>query len=610
MQTNYDLTEPIKAYNYFLKEAYHNNATTFFDKLVEQNKVDIEENRITVVKIKTQTAKINKAENSLGKKKFLKGFFIFLIVACFIAATIFGVVAYNTKNYWYLFITAGGISGGVGLIFAAKAVGKKIKEMQTALDKLIQEKEVLLREAYSQMKTLNDSYDWNIPSKILTETTPLIQMDEYFDQAKFYNLKKKYGFKENDEPNISSVFVQSGSILGNPFILERNYVSQMVDHTYSGTKTIVWTTVEGFGKNRRVVTHSQTLVAYVTKPAAEYFYETWLVYGNEAAPKLSFSREPSNANKMDEKQIDHFAKDFERDLQKKMEKMPLSDDPFTMMSNAEFEALFNAVNRDDDVEFRLLFTPLAQKNMLELIKSKVPYGDDFYFIKSKGLNYIKSKHAQNDDLDADPSKFVQYDYDFARQNFINYCDNYFTSFYFNLAPLLCIPLYQQHMAFEEIFKGTLDANLTSFETEVMANRFDQSNFKHSLSDTPATLKRHFVKKNGLSDIVNIHAYSYQKVPHTTYVSQFGGDGRSHEIPVNWFEYVPLEQVTPFALQECHTTQKKFLKNISNQGLANFLSRISEQNMLVYSKGLVSLLLKTASPDYDANELNKYLQKDD
>ena len=46
---------------------------------------------------------------------------------------------------------------------------------------------------------------------------------------------------------------------------------------------------------------AQTLTASVTKPRPEYFTETWLVYGNEAAPRLSFSRSPCPASSYDEK---------------------------------------------------------------------------------------------------------------------------------------------------------------------------------------------------------------------------------------------------------------------------------------------------------------------
>lgn len=280
------------------------------------------------------------------------------------------------------------------------------------------------------------------------------------------------------------------------------------------------------------------------------------------------------------------------------------------MANTEFEALFNALDRDNDVEYRLLFTPLAQKNMINLLRSKKPYGDDFYFIKNKQLNYIKSNHMQTANIDGDPERFKGYDYDASRNYFINYIDNYFAAFYFDLAPLISIPLYQQHIAFEEVFKGTVDPNITSFETEVMANKFDQSEFKHPDSDTPAILKREFLIKNGeIGDAVRIHAHSYKAIPHTDFVTKMGGDGLPHQVPVTWYEYVPLERVVPMAVQVCETTQKKFLYNIQNQSLRDFLSRISDKGVIIYQKGLISFLLRNGVSSYDTNELNNYLQQD-
>lgn len=44
--------------------------------------------------------------------------------------------------------------------------------------------------------------------------------------------------------------------------------------------------------------------------------------------------------------------------------------------------------------------------MLDLLKSKVPYGDDFYFYKHKKLNYIISSHSQNFDYNPDMSIFI------------------------------------------------------------------------------------------------------------------------------------------------------------------------------------------------------------
>ena len=609
MKIEYDLTEPVKAYNYFLKDAYHEAVTNFFDGITDENKVDVEANRFTNKQINEVKKKIKEVTGKLNGKKGLKVFLIIMTILFFVGAIITLVVMINNFFWWEILIMVGLIAAGVGFIFLIRNVSKGIKSVQAKLDKLNEKKEELLNEARGQMQNLNDAYDWNLPAKILTDTIPLIQMDQYFDQNKYYYLRQKFGFKDNKETNISTVYIQSGSILGNPFILERNYVSEMVPHVYHGELTIHWTTVVGSGKERHIVHHSQTLHAEVTKPAAEFYYETWLVYGSEAAPRLSFSRQPSNANNMSEKDIEKYTKNFIKDIDKKIKNTKPGQKGITLLANDEFEALFNAMDRDNDVEYRLLFTPLAQKNMLDLIKSKKPYGDDFNFIKQKELNCIKSKHAQNAELDSDPARFRHYDYDYARDYFIKYCDNYFQSFYFDLAPLLCIPLYQQHIAFDAIVKGAGEPNLTSFETEIMANKYDQDCFKHPDSNTPATLKRDFIKKNGVSDIVNVHAYSYKKIPHTEFVSKLGGDGLWHQVPVVWYEYVQLEKVTPFAVQSCQISERQYRTNIQNQALRDFLSRIADKNMVIYSRGLISLLFLRSVQEYNAAELNNYLLKD-
>lgn len=605
----YDLTEPLKAYNYYLKDAIHENATNYFDGLVQKNNIDVEANRFTNQQLAKGRQKIDETKKKLNGKKGLKTFLIVSTILCFVVSVIFIIVLFINFIWWFILLAVGLIAGGVGLIFLIRKINKGIKQVQETLNKYQKQYDDLLAEARLQMQPLNDDYDWNIPAKIISDTIPLIQMDRVFDANKFYYLRNKFGFKENEE-NISSLFVQSGSILGNPFILERNHVREIRNHTYEGRLVIHWTTVVGSGKNRHVVTHTQTLVAHVTKPRPEYFEETWLVYGNEAAPRLSFSRTPSGVEKMNEKQLKKYVEDFYHDLDKKSKNRAYDKKPFTMMSNEEFEALFKATNRDNDVEFRLLFTPLAQKNLLDLIKNAKPYGDDFQFIKNKELNYIKSAHMQKAEIDGDPNRFRNYNHDVARNYFINYCDNFFNAFYFELAPLLCIPLYQQHQAFEEIYKGTVDPNLTSFEAEEMANGFDQKLFKHEDSSTPAILKREFVRRNGNDgDIVNIRAHSYKAVAHTEFVTKIGGDGLPHQVPVIWYEYVPLQKVTPIAVQYCNTTEKKFQYNVKNQALRDFLSRVGEKGAIIYQRGLLSFILRANMSSYSTDELNNYLQKD-
>ena len=58
---------------------------------------------------------------------------------------------------------------------------------------------------------------------------------------------------------------------------------------------------------------------------------------------------------------------------------------FQALANEEFDAQFNALDRNNEVEFRVLFTPLAQSNYKDIFENS-PYGDDFLF----SINNVKS----------------------------------------------------------------------------------------------------------------------------------------------------------------------------------------------------------------------------
>ena len=51
MNQEYDLTEPVKAYEYFLKDAVHETASNFFDGLVNKNNIDTRPFQVLVLLI-------------------------------------------------------------------------------------------------------------------------------------------------------------------------------------------------------------------------------------------------------------------------------------------------------------------------------------------------------------------------------------------------------------------------------------------------------------------------------------------------------------------------------------------------------------------------------
>ena len=535
-----ELLEPERLYTLELKDKHHENTVKFFENLTKKSGVDVEANKLTCKKYYEESTNLEALNKKARKLHALKVFFILL---CFIIVGIFL------------------------LIFVYKPRKKELDAKLAGQEALVKS---LLNEAYSQMAALNALFEASIPCKIMQTTTPLIQMDRIFDVKKYELMREKYGLWDNEDEDSSTLDLQSGSILGNPFVIFKDLKKDIVDHRYEGTLTISYSV--GSGENRRTVT--QTLHAHVNKPKPEYSKETYLVFASEAADRLSFSRTPSNINSMDDKAIEKYVRKHEGDLQKMAEKAAKKGGTYTPLGNSEFELFFGGLDRDNEVEYRLLFTPLSQKSMLQLLKSKVGYGDDFSFTKVKGINIIESAHSQGTALFVNPDDFRGFDYEVMNDFFVAYNDAYFKALFFDFAPLLAIPLYQQFKSHEYIYKNNVGSNFNCFEHEVVANRFDPMRFAHKNTRTDVILKTWCQSKAGKQDVVGVKALSYETFDRVDFVPVMGGDGRFHDVPVHWVEYCPLENSGSFVVGDLESDDEIAFRNLGQEGI-------------IYARGLVS-----------------------
>lgn len=133
--------------------------------------------------------------------------------------------------------------------------------------------------------------------------------------------------------------------------------------------------------------------------------------------------------------------------------------------------------------------PLAQENILRLLKDRqVGYGDDFDFYKNKMINIIIPDHMQELNLDMNPAQYRHFDYEKAKKEFQEINAEYFKAIYFSLAPLLCVPMYQQIRPLEAIYgRGTLKRS-SFWEDESLANFWGEDRFKHPSCVTDSILK--------------------------------------------------------------------------------------------------------------------------
>ena len=588
MQTLDDF-EPLGYYTKTLKDRFRRNAEEYFDALVKRSGVNEQENKKTVARYNAAMQKAEAAERRLNSGKVLRGFVIFFLIAAVIAGAVLLFMGFDAGGFWFI---AGGAACLVLAVVLLILMCTKIKNMiaarQKKYDAALGKAYAIRDEAYAQMRPLHDLFTFRMTRDLIEKTEPDLKIDDCFDVKKFDLMSRKYGLGENGDTDRSTVCVLSGTIENNPFVYERDLCCSVFEETYHGELVIHWTTYSYDSKgNRRAVHHTQTLTASYRAPAPHYGYNTRLYYGNEAAPDLCFSRQPTHAHLLSEDQVERKVKKGKKQLEKKARKAVTSGSSnFTEMGNAEFDVLFGALDRDNEVQFRLMFPPLAQKNMLELIRSDEAYGDDFAFIKRKGLNCIRSEHAQSWTIETDPSRYMSFDLAVSRAAFLQFNCEYFRSIYFDLAPLLAIPLYKMQKPREFIYKDVYESNCTSFETESLANRFDPARFAHGATKTRTILKTQFLQKDGLSDKVRVNAYSYDAVPRVAYVPVLGGDGYMHNVPVPWTEYIPLTRTSEMEVRSVGGSREEFERKRAD--LHEFFKNYSDE--VAFGSGLIAIPL--------------------
>ena len=571
------LLEFAQSYHTVYRDKFNENATNLFDNLLTASGVDVVENKRSANQYRTAQKEVDNLSQKANGLKVAKGFAIFGIVIAIIAIIVCGTLI--TENYdgadalTLTTVIVAAFALAIGLILLISLhINKRLKHFNELLEQKRAHAKQLYNVCIKQVSPLFAHFKIQHTFELCQQTMPEITFDKNFSVGRFYQLHRNYGLQENLAQNESTLGIFSGEILGNPFVEERRLIQSMGTHTYTGSLTIHWTSMQRDSKGHvRTVHHSQTLHASLTKQKPYYHQKTTLIYGSEAAPDLSFSHEPTHAERWSKRELERKVRRGARKIEKMAEKSLLNGGTFTEFGNEEFDVIFNATERDHEVQFRLLFTPLAQKNLLYLMKNPTPYGDDFYFVKRKKLNYIYSEHGQKWDFDPSVDKYVSYDVDLCKQQFLSYNNDFFKNIYFELAPLMCIPLYQQHKAEEFIYNRPYARNFTSFEAECLANTMNKASIMPDDCRTEVILKTQLQAKEDGVDRLVLTAHGFTTVEHVDYISTFGGDGRFHNVPVRWLEYIPVQKQTFIEMSESEEQTSQPTKIFKHGLLARLLN---------------------------------------
>ena len=555
--------DPIDYYQKDLKSRVKDKTTNLLDTLVKENKVDIQKNKTLSKEIYALQAKIDESEKSRNIFNVIRIILIILAVVGGIFC-LFGLFTLFNDGY-SLFGILSTILGGavliVSLLIIFLVINKKHKEESKKLTKLKAKQAKLKSEAYATVAPLINSFNFKHFVNLINGLDTVLSVDEELDQYKLFKLRKLYNEKFIFGENESILDIYSGNIDKNPYVRVLVTNQKMYNHDYTGTRTVTWReTYHDSEGHLRTRTESETLIAHYSAPAPRYSTSSYIIYGNGAAPKLRFTRGPSGLNlDHDDKDVEKLVKKRSKEIEDRQEDAIKDGKTFTPLANLEFESLFYALDRNNETEYRLLFTPLAQQNMVELITAKEPYGDDFYFIKENKVNYIFSNHASRSIRFPYTDFYTYFDYEKLYSDFVSVMCSEFESLYFAAAPLLAIPLYQMDEAplFEDKSEKEI---LTEYEAEVFANSMNKDLFRPEEAVTEQILKVRRTQSLKNSDLFEVTSHAFSSTQMVTYVPVVCRNGRVYDVPVYWYQYDPVSKTSNIAICKIKEQKEKTQKD--------------------------------------------------
>lgn len=531
---------PLKYYLNTAKNTHSAHTREYLRLLSNEATLDRTANAQTVANLHGKEARIQKLQQGVTKKKVAR---TLIIIGICLAFLVFAVFCFNSTigEVEKCIALLGGLGALIfGIVFTCKKINAKIRALDSQIAELQQAANTLRREAWQQAAPLNNLFKDDTSLQLFTKTLPFITFDKCFTHTRLNELSENYGFPSGLNGEECALDTLSGELYGSPFVYVQKLCHHLGTRTYSGSITISWTTTERDSQGKMVTRHhTQVLTATIVRPAPFYHTDTALYFGNEAVPNVNFSRTYAHMEDKSEAAVARAVRKGEKKIKKLEEEALKTGDDFQGVTNTEFDVIFGATNRTDDLEFLQMFTPRAQESMLELLLYKEGYGDDFSFVKNGNLCIIRSEHAQGKPLFPTAESYYSYEIAVAENAFIQQNENFFSSVYFDFAPLLLIPVYQQPLVRSE---SIAEGNLTTYNHEAFAWRLSQQLHPDG-AKTETIFKTTLQGRSSGVDTVQVCAYSYKTVERVHYENMYGRDGRWHMVPVYWTEYIPISKTS-------------------------------------------------------------------
>lgn len=540
------IDNPLHAYKEDFSKKIEELANETFERLIKETNTDVELNQRTTTEYYKKDAISNKLSNIIKIERFFAWFFIVSVV-------VLGLLSYYMQEIMIYTILGGVISLIVSILLFVSASRREDSKL-----KLDSEIDILRSNAYEQTTALKESFDIDLPIQLFNKITPNIKIDSYLTKNKHDYIFQCADILNQHVENKSILGCYSGYIGENSFLITKERTQTMQSVEYHGSLQIYWETLEKDSNGRYVkVNHTQTLYATSWHDAPVFEEYVYTYFGCPIGENLHFSRKPFGVRYMSDNKLNRKIKSTYKNYCKKAEKNLGGEKELVLLVNEEFESLFGAIDRNQDVEFRLLFTPLAQQNMVELIKDREILGDQFEFIKKGKYNLVYSYVNQNLVFNGLSSKhYYSIDVKIIKEKFVKFINSFFKDIYLGILPILNIPEYQQakpEIKFEDFEKNLQSQKDTWSIYEVEARARLDTDYLPEQAKTLCITKAFYTEN---PDLFRVYSYGFDKEIMIDYIPVKGGDGFYHNVPVQWIKYNKVVKENEFIPKNNKTVEIK------------------------------------------------------
>ena len=532
---NNKIMDPLEFYNTSGAEALRKNAVQFFDGRLEQAGIDEAANRALAEAYERAEAQCREERNER------KDYIIFSVVALLLVVGGFAFISMYDTSWAYILL--GVLMCALGGVWFIKKLSPALKMQEERIRGAEQKAQALAQQARAQLEPLEKLLSPRDSLDLIQQTVPELVFHDSFSRD-HYDALRNFDFRDDDNKDSSVIRSLTGTLNGNPFAFLEHLTFEMRKETYTGKRTIEWTenVVEKDKKGNEVVkprrrTQTKSAEFRADKP---YFYTyATLGYGHETAPELSFSRKPGKVHELGDNRLEGKVRRGKWALEWQSRQALRRGQDFLPMANEEFEVLFGATDRNNEHQFRQMFTPQAQRSMTRLLRDGTLGGDTFSFRKKRRFNTISCSEKV---FRESPRKWHDYSVQKAREAFVKYQEEYFHLIFSAFAPLLAVPLYWERSAVEPVSTGL--GQFSPCEHEMMANQLPRELLVTGDCETRAILKTSLISTSEQGDLIRVWASGFTTYPRVAAVEVSGWkDKRTHFVDVEWDEYISRTKVT-------------------------------------------------------------------